>query len=259
MKTSYFTLVFCFIFGFNFAQKARIALDGQEIVTVINAVSETNIFTKSGNIPIEKIKKITFEKFDSKFESTYSKLSEKLEIDFGDGTDFGDISNENFVFSDEKEPSLEDEYVFIKIDSINLSQDELYTKAKSYIAYSFKSAQDVIQLDDKENGRIITKGNFTSDVKVPMGRYPSIIEFTFTIDVRDGKFRGIIEDLTHKGLIGDTSHVGGSFENEKPAIGTFFFPKGHWDKVKEQGKKDAILHLEDFANYMKSKAKIDDF
>lgn len=242
------------------AQKAKIYLETNEFVTVISAIGKTEIFTESGNIPFSKIEKILFEKYDSTQESTYSKLKEQVNVVFGDGTDLGKITELPESLAENKNNvDISKQDTFVKIDSIDLSKDELYARAKSYFAYSFKSAQDVIQLDDKENGKIIAKGNFTSMNKTAIGRYGSRIQFTFTIDLRDGRFRGIIEDLYHDGLISDSSIAGGSFSNEKPAIGTLFLPKSMWEKIKIQGRLDAVSHLEDFVNYMKSKSTIDDF
>ena len=45
----------------------------------------------------------------------------------------------------------------IKVDSLNAK--ELYNRAKKWIVLNYKSANDVIQLDDKEDGILIGKGN----------------------------------------------------------------------------------------------------
>lgn len=49
----------------------------------------------------------------------------------------------------------------IKVDSVK--SQELYIRAKVWFVHSFVSAKNVIQLDDKESGKIIGKGLF--DVK----------------------------------------------------------------------------------------------
>jgi|GEM_PF-3190181 len=248
-----------FLSQIGVCQKAKIITDTQELITTINAITSTELYTASGNIETNKIHRIFFERREDKFESTYSKISNNIIVEFGDGSDIGELSNEKFKNEEEITVSSE-ENRFVLIDSIDLSKDELYARAKTYIAYSFKSAQDVIQLDDKDNGKIIAKGNFTSFTNQAFGmKYFSIIEFTFTIDVRDGKFRGIIENLYQNGLTNDSGVKGGSFENEKPVVGTLFFPKNYWVKVKEQGRIDAIKHLEDFSAYMKKKIDTDDF
>jgi hypothetical protein len=254
MASSFKVLAYCSLFflsiGTANAQKAKIFVEDKEIVSIISAQTTTEIYTQSGTIPFSIIKKILFEKFESKYESLYSKLSKSTTVEYGDGTDLGEISP---IVDFLKKPEPPNEDIFIKIDSVPLSKETLYAKAKEYIAYSFKSAQNVIQLDDKDNGKIIAKGNFISIKKLGIITYVSTIEFTFTIDVREGRFRGIIEDLR------EVTAGGGSFKNEKPAVGTFVLPKGNWDKIKEQGRIDAQAHLEDFASFMKAKPKVDDF
>src|SRR5665647_1743863 len=45
----------------------------------------------------------------------------------------------------------------VKVDS-TLTSDELYTRARSWFATAFKSANNVIQMEDKSSGIIIGKG-----------------------------------------------------------------------------------------------------
>lgn len=46
----------------------------------------------------------------------------------------------------------------IQVDSTDKSK--LYNKVKKWFVEQYKSAKDVIQLDDKENGEVIGKGYF---------------------------------------------------------------------------------------------------
>ena len=48
------------------------------------------------------------------------------------------------------------EIIFISIDStIKGTKDELFVRAKSWLVQTFKSANDVIQLNDKEAGKLL--------------------------------------------------------------------------------------------------------
>lgn len=71
------------------------------------------------------------------------------------------------------------------------SQQELYDTAKEWVANNFRSAQDVIQLDDRENGRLIAKGYYPI-MWVGMERHAY---HTLRIETRDGRYRYTIDDF----------------------------------------------------------------
>lgn len=77
--------------------------------------------------------------------------------------------------------------------SSELSKDELFDKAKQWIALNYKSADDVIQLADKENGKIICRGNFSTNLFMKKGW----IEHTMILDFKDGKMRYTFTDFVY--------------------------------------------------------------
>lgn len=146
------------------------------------------------------------------------------------------------------------------IDSINLTKQELYVRARSFIAYSFKNSKSVIQMDDKEAGKIICKGSMTPPSKGTFGMtYQNNVDFTLTIDLKDGKYRAVISDLYHSGLGPQKEYAGGAIENEKPACGTLFIPKKDWEKMKVAIKNEASMYLESLKAAMQKEVKNDDF
>lgn len=89
----------------------------------------------------------------------------------------------------------------IKVDSVN--SQELYLRAKVWFVHSFVSAKNVIQLDEKESGRIIGKGifdvsdnnNHNSIIYVPI---TGTVDFTVEIQIKDEKYRYVFSDLSYK-------------------------------------------------------------
>src|SRR5258708_31294843 len=68
----------------------------------------------------------------------------------------------------------------VKVDS-SVTKDILYSKAREWFAIAFKSSNVVIQLEDKENGKIIGKAIMDVYYK-SMGReYPIIIRYIVSI------------------------------------------------------------------------------
>ncbi len=85
----------------------------------------------------------------------------------------------------------------VKMDSSSANQ--LYNSAKLWISENFKSSKAVIDLDNKEEGIIIGKGNqelfITNSLDLPVQTRCS---FTFKIRVKDNKYRLELFDLSYK-------------------------------------------------------------
>jgi hypothetical protein len=75
------------------------------------------------------------------------------------------------------------------------NKDLLYTNAKMFIAENFKSANDVIQLDDKENGVILVKGVVSENIVVSVQSLTYYFSFTMKIMIKDNKYRMVIDNI----------------------------------------------------------------
>jgi len=113
----------------------------------------------------------------------------------------------------------------VKVDS-TLTSDELYARARSWFATAFKSANNVIQMEDKSTGIIIGKGNIS--IPATSLQVGSIVSFTIKIQVKKGRYKYWVNDLVHTSPHGD----GGSLENEKPAWGWAMMKKA-WVQIKD--------------------------
>lgn len=97
-------------------------------------------------------------------------------------------------------PIVDDKVTFSQIVKCGEKPaDLLYSGIKMSLAEIFKSAKDVIQLDDKENRTIIAKGINQSDDK------SSHFEFTLRLTARDGRYR---IDLTNFVFVKHSSVIG---------------------------------------------------
>lgn len=86
-------------------------------------------------------------------------------------------------------------YEVVKTDSINKNQ--LYINSKKWIVNSYKSAKNVIQLDDKESGEIILKGNFDVYYDKAFGMPISVnVNHVFKISTRDFKYKYEFTDFS---------------------------------------------------------------
>lgn len=75
-----------------------------------------------------------------------------------------------------------------------VSASELYSRAKLWVANAYRSAKNVIDLDDKEGGRLVVKGNFTVSAGLMGGS--QTYRHQLTIEVKDGRFRYTLTNLT---------------------------------------------------------------
>lgn len=96
-------------------------------------------------------------------------------------------------FGQKELPVKEGKVIYEYIDSsLSNTGTDLYNRSKLWAAEAFKNSRQVIQVDEKETGLIMGKGNFT--FTQTMTDY--IVRFSFRINVKDGKYRIQFYDIT---------------------------------------------------------------
>ena len=133
------------------------------------------------------------------------------------------------------------------VDFKDLKKDAIYAASRQWIATRFKSANSVIQLDDKENGVLIGKGNIDYPCKGTAwqcgGYTDTLINFTVKIEAKDEKSRVTFSDLVH--------------HNPKVIIGG----KPYDTTIAQLGKYDHLKEVRDkfnsiFADYKQEVLKV---
>jgi hypothetical protein len=111
-----------------------------------------------------------------------------------------------------------------------------------WVALKFRSATNVIKLNDKEAGKIIVKGlsseNYSVRVLGTEGLYPYNQNFTIDFTVKDGRYRVIMTDFVIN--IAATYSRYGSSAAQENAAETYLdnIPKIYdWEKLKNTEKK----------------------
>lgn len=107
------------------------------------------------------------------------------------------------------QPVPESEKTVIKvIETPGQSKDKIYNATRVWFSESFKSSKAVIDLEDKEQGIIIGKGN----TKFPcqgfdcMSKADWRLKFTMRVDMKDEKMRITFNDI---GVAWPSSYSGG--------------------------------------------------
>lgn len=143
----------------------------------------------------------------------------------------------------------------VSVDSAN--KELLFSRAKLFIAESFKSAKAVIEMEDPSSGSLFLKGNISITVTaLGSGFKYGYVRFTMSLQCKDNKYRYSITDFYHDNP-SDTKSIGGHLENEKPAAGTFFVSKKYWAEIKEQTDKSVKELIKNLSAIMSSSLKSD--
>ncbi len=87
-------------------------------------------------------------------------------------------------------PMKEGKVFYETIDSsVSLPKEKIYNTCKAWVARSFNSANDVIQYDNKEEGKMIVKGFFKMSEAILWETQTTDVYFTLTITCKDNKYR----------------------------------------------------------------------
>lgn len=94
-------------------------------------------------------------------------------------------------------------------------KNELYARGKVFFANTFKSAQNVIQADDKEAGLLIGKGWEQTYVTIMLIPAPEKLWYTVRLSFKDGKYRYSISDFKFEGEPSKYNYHPTPYEAEK--------------------------------------------
>lgn len=97
-------------------------------------------------------------------------------------------------------PTKDGKILYETVDSCGADKDKLYTVARTFFVNAFHNANYVIQMDDKESGTIIGKGNYDMRVKAGLVASRFNVKFTLHVTVRDNKYRVQVYDIWSKAM-----------------------------------------------------------
>ena len=80
-------------------------------------------------------------------------------------------------------------------DSNTLSKDDIYSKAKQFIAETWNEPSQVIKNDDKESGMILLRGLTTEAKTHQMNLHEFTFQYQMKFQMREGEWRLVIEDV----------------------------------------------------------------
>ncbi len=145
------------------------------------------------------------------------------------------LISSNLIFSQVSNKFQKDEsgnIVHSKVfDFESYPKDKLYSFVKVYFAEIFKSSNDVIQLDDKENGIILGKGITHFNVRSGKYDFKCKMSFTLKVLVKDNKCKIDVYNIVYND----------SFPAEK------FYSKEVDERYSKAKEKQKII-MDDYVN-----------
>ncbi len=122
----------------------------------------------------------------------------------------------------------------------NMPKDSIFYALKKWVATEFISAKSVIEMEDKDAGILVISPNskYSYNNKYLFSGYTGFIEYNMSMEVREGRFKVIIKNFTHKVIAGNDLYGLGIITNSedypRETISSFL-KKYHnlvWDDLK---------------------------
>lgn len=138
------------------------------------------------------------------------------------------------------------EVVFV--DSLSNKQ-ELYSRAREWFAKAYKSSTNVIQMEDKESGKIVGKALMQVYAKALGTNHPSgYINYTISVDMKDGRYKYEVTNFYHTGQPGSNTVDYGACEkminsNDKSYGVSLRKGYNYWLTQMDDNIKDLIIDL----------------
>ena len=139
-----------------------------------------------------------------------------------------------FTFAQEV-PMKDGRAIFSQVDSVVAgTKDEIYDKAKKWIARSFKTTPHQITLDDKQSGQITVAGSGSISTELLASPIEKV-EFTLNIIAGNGMFSSEVYDIVGWPLQQEDSKTSLEQMYSRFSKGS---TKGKKDKTYSSAKKD---------------------
>jgi len=177
---------------------------------------------------------------------------------------FGQVQYSDTLYK--MELPLNKESRMIEFDEIialgGVTKNELYSRAREWFAVTFNSANNVIQMDDEKNGKIIGKG-FSDIVIMFFGsKTKEMLHFTLSVYVKEERYRIKMNNFSFQ--VYPTKGVDNlsKMSAESTIIDMLYNKRGKPYKANKTRKEQLLLKssqiIADLEKSMKIKAKNDD-
>ena len=144
----------------------------------------------------------------------------------------------------------------VQVDS-TITKQELYNRARDWVAKSLKDDGEVFTIEDVNDGEITGGGKLRYYTKrIYVGALCTIgyVNFKINLYVKDGRYKYVIHSLVHEGTNcrpKSAINYGLLTTNDKPdKTNDVFLRKGPWNDIKEKTDEKVKLLISDLKQAM---------
>ena len=84
------------------------------------------------------------------------------------------------------------------VDAETVTKNELYSRAKEWFFNTYKSAEDVLELEDKEAGKLIGKAFNTIPIKTAFGISNTRMWYTIKLYFKEGRYKMVLSEIYYQ-------------------------------------------------------------
>ncbi len=152
------------------------------------------------------------------------------------------------------------EYILV-VSVEGVTKDQLYSEALAWFGETFRGPKNVIEVQDRQAGRIIAKPLFLYEPTVfeSTARIRGVVRYSVKVEVKDGRYRYSIGDFFHEGSReGDLAPISFQLLTTDPECPYQFSPRDlkssskqeTWDNLKLVAKNQAALIISSLKSRM---------
>lgn len=137
------------------------------------------------------------------------------------------------------------------VQTPGVNRSDLYNAAREWFVVSFKSADDVLQMEDKEAGILMGKAFNSVSATTGMGvTIPYMLYYTIKLYFKDGRYKYVVTDLIYRS--DDNEHQNAV---ELFIVDDYLYKnksKGKFDYMNKQWKRETIKSIDKLISNLKS-------
>jgi hypothetical protein len=148
-----------------------------------------------------------------------------------------------------------------KSDSLPKNKSQIYSDTKMFIAKTWKSAQNVIQNDDKEAGVILVKGSSIQKENYSLNVFTYVYNYSVTFKMKDNKYKIILDNVYCESVYpgGDAKYdilkiepFDGEYVKGKTGLNTCTLPEKKAVEMMTTLKAELQTIIEDYEKFIKT-------
>ncbi|MBV6405537.1 MAG: hypothetical protein GFGODING_02316 [Flavobacteriales bacterium] len=137
------------------------------------------------------------------------------------------------------------------VQAPGISKSELYNRAREWFVRSFNSAESVLQMDDREAGKLAGRGWTNIEIESLQAIWQFKLKFLIMIELREGRYKLTFTDIEYQGHPTPKDINPASIPCESVIIDNLLKKNGEPKHVPRQYKEQTIKTWRRFSSELK--------